>query len=106
MGSVTHRHNKQTKYRNKNSNTDLIPFIFEHGHLEELRVLNTDAAERQVSLEDFDVAIGELGGVVGLVDDLGDADHIALVIADGHAEDQVGLVARTQIDFVVESRIL
>ena len=48
----------------------------------------------------------ELVGAVGFVDDLRHADHLAVVVADGHGQNQVGLVAGAQVHLVVEPRVL
>lgn len=48
----------------------------------------------------------ELVGAVGLVDDLRDPDHLPVVVADGHGQDEVGLVARAHVHVAVEPRVL
>lgn len=68
--------------------------------------MNAYAAKGEVPLEQFHVLSGELFGIVGLVDDLGDADDVTFVIADRHAQDEIGPVAGPEIDPFVESGIL
>ena len=84
----------------------LIPAVLEYGELEELGVLDADAAEGEVALEHLDVVVGELVTAVRLVDYLRDADHVALVITDRHREDQGSLVAGAHVDRAVEARVL
>jgi hypothetical protein len=55
----------------------------------------------------LDVAVGKLVVVAApLVDDLRDADDLAVVVADGHAHQRVSLVARFAVDLPVEPRVL
>ena len=73
----------------------LVPLHLQLAALVELRIAEADAAELQVLLEDGlvvaveDVAAG-VRPTVALVDDLGDADDLAVVVADGHADERAG----------------
>lgn len=49
---------------------------------------------------------GLLALTVGFVDDLCHANHLALVVADWHRQDDVRFVARLLVDFTVEPGIL
>lgn len=68
--------------------------------------MDADAAKREIPLEDLDIVRGELLRIVSLIDDLGHADHVALVVTNWHAQYRVGLVAGPQVDFAVKSGVL
>jgi len=57
-------------------------------------------------LEYLDVSFSEFVAVVCLIDDLGDSDDIALVIADWHRQDQRCFITGPHINGAVESWIL
>jgi len=57
-------------------------------------------------LEYLDVSVSEFVAVVCLIDDLGDSNNVALVIADRHRQDQRCLVTGPHINGAVESWIL
>lgn len=54
----------------------------------------------------LDVVLGERVAAVGLVDYLSHSDHFVVVVADRHAQYQIGRVARHVIDFPVKPRVL
>jgi len=57
-------------------------------------------------LEYLDISVSEFVAVVRLIDDLGDSDDVALVIADRHRQDQRCLITGPHINGAVESWIL
>lgn len=54
----------------------------------------------------LDVVLGKWIAAVSLVDYLGHADHVVVVVADRHAQYQIGRVARHVVDLSVEPRVL
>lgn len=54
----------------------------------------------------LDVVLGKRIAAVSLVDYLGHADHVVVVVADWHAQYQIGRVARHVVDLSVEPRVL
>lgn len=64
--------------------THLISSVFQNRNFKKLRILDAYAAECEVSLKNLDVFGAEFLTAVGFVDDLCDADYVALVVADWH----------------------
>lgn len=54
----------------------------------------------------LDVVLGKRVAAVGLVNYLSHSDHFVVVVADRHAQYQIGRVASHVIDFPVEPRVL
>lgn len=52
------------------------------------------------------VVLGKRVAAVGLVDYLGHSDHVVVVVADRHAQYQIGRVTSHVINFPVEPRVL
>lgn len=52
------------------------------------------------------ISLGELLGVVSLVDDLSHSDDVTLVVAYGHAQDQLRLVAGPPVYIAAEPGVL
>lgn len=62
----------------------LIPAVLQHGHFEQLRVLDADTTECEISLKYLDIVLSEFFRFVGLVDDLRYTNYITLIITYWH----------------------
>lgn len=88
----------------------LIAPILLHGHLEQLRILDANPTERQISREHLLVASVELARrlavVARFVGHLGDAQHVAVIVTDGHRENRLGVVVGLLVDVAAaEARV-
>lgn len=52
------------------------------------------------------VVFGEELPTRGLVDGLSDSDDLSIAVADGHAQERLGLVPSQLVDFIAEATIL
>lgn len=81
---------------------NLIAAILLHRGFKELRILDADSAKGQIPAKYLNVLLAECSRTVRFVDNLRHANHVALIIANGHGQQCVRLVARPLVNLRTE----